>query len=324
MFGVLMVVQFSKFMQKIVLSIVLMVAMLIGCRRDDPQPQSISDVLLQDTDFSILNVAIAHAGLTDAFKTGYNFTFFAPTNAAFTASGFADASAVTALPVSQVRDILQYHLIRQKTLSKDFTVGLNYATKTFSDTSTAYLSKLDGTVFINSARVVKADLEATNGVVHGVDRIMSVPNGDWSATIRRNPELSLAFAALDRALKLTPINQILAQLNNRSDPFTFFLPTNRAMETAGLNKAAIDRLAPSALNSFLLYHITKGRYFTGTLSSGNIPMLDSGRSVAISVNATTKAVTLKGSGAATLANVVQADLIATNGVVQVIDRVLVP
>jgi len=282
------------------------------------------DVLVQDEDFSTLNAAIKYAGLADAFKTSYGFTFFAPTNAAFKSSGFADVAAVTALPVSKVRDIVHYHLLRQKTLAEGFKDGLNYPTKTFADTSTAFLSKLDGVVFINSSRVVKADLEATNGVVHAVDRVMSVPTGDWTATLRSNPDLSLATAALDRALKLTPLNTLLAQLNNRSELFTFFWPNNKAMEAAGLNKSAIDRLPAATLNSFLLYHIARGRYFTGTLASSNIPMLDSGRSIAVTVAPTTRAITIKGSGTTALANIAQADVLATNGIVHVIDRVLVP
>ncbi|TAF48935.1 MAG: fasciclin domain-containing protein [Runella slithyformis] len=311
-------------MRKFTAIIALILTTILGCRRDEPQPKSISDVLVQDEDFSILNAAISYAGLTDAFKTSYGFTFFAPTNAAFKASGFADASAVTTLPVGQVRSIIQYHLLRKKTLVKDFAAGLNYPTKTFSDTSTAYLSKLDGVVFINNSRALKADLEATNGVVHGVDRVLSVPTGDWNATIRNNPELSLAWAALDRALKLMPINPLLGQLNNRQEVFSFFLPNNKAMEAAGLSKTAIDRLPAATLNSFLLYHITRGRYFTGTLGTSNLSMLDSGRSVAVTVVPATKAVTLKGSGSAALANVVQTDLMATNGIIHVIDRVLVP
>lgn len=316
-------------MKKLTTSIVLVLflaslLLITSCQRDESQPKSISDVLLEDEDFSILNAAIKYAGLTDAFKTSYGFTFFAPTNAAFKSAGFADVAVVTALPVSKVRDIIQYHLLRQKTLIKDFRDGLNYPTNTFTDTSTAFLSKLNGVVFINSSRVIKADLEATNGVVHAVDRVMSVPTGDWNAALRSNPDLSLATAALDRALKLTPLSTLLAQLNNRSDLFTFFWPNNKAMEAAGLNKAAIDRLPAASLNSFLLYHITRGRYFTGTLATSNIPMLDSGRSIAITIAPTTRAVAIKGSGTTALANITQADLLANNGIVHVIDRVLVP
>ena len=295
---------------------------LTNCRRDDPQPKSIADVLLQDDEFSTLRSVIEYAGLTDALKTGYGFTLFAPTNAAFQASGFADAAAVTALPVAQVRSLLQYHILRQKNLSSDFKSGLNYATKTFADTNTAYLSNLDAKLFVNGAKIVKTDLEATNGVVQGIDRVLSFPNNDWYNSLKNNPDLSLAFLAFDRALKNNPTNMVLAQLNNRSETFTFFLPNNKAMEAAGLNKAIIEKAAPTLLATFVLTHTARGRYFTGTLTGPNLALIDSGRALTITASPT-RIITLKGAVTTAAATIVQPDLIATNGVIHVIDKVLV-
>ena len=300
----------------------LIVLLLANCRRDDPQPKSISDVLLADEEFSTLRTVIEYAGLTDAFKTGYGFTLFAPTNAAFQASGFADAAAITsALSVGQARSVLQYHLLRQKNLSSDFKNGLNYATKTFADTNTAYLSNLDARLFINGAKVVKTDLEATNGVVQGIDRVLAFPSGDWLSTLRNNPDLSLAFAVFDRALKNNPTNPLLAQLNNKSETFTFFLPNNKAMEAAGLNKVTIEKTAPALLATFVLTHTARGRYFTGTIG-GTLALIDSGRAVTIAASAT-RVITLKSQNMAIPATIIQPDLIATNGVIHVIDKVLV-
>ena len=132
---------------------------------------SVVDIAVSNTDFSILVEAVTKAGLVEALSATGPFTVFAPTNDAFNAlfkqlgvSGIKDLSA------EQLTPILTYHVVSGKVMSTDLSntsVATLNGKKISIDISTG--------VKINDSKVVKADIQGTNGVVHVIDRVL-IPN----------------------------------------------------------------------------------------------------------------------------------------------------
>ena len=89
--------------------------------------QSVADIVSTNPDFTLLRAALQRAGLTEAVQTG-TFTVFAPTNAAFSAAGYADAAAINAIPDTTLRSLLQYHVVGSKIETAFIPYGANSAT----------------------------------------------------------------------------------------------------------------------------------------------------------------------------------------------------
>lgn len=298
----------------------------IGCRQDEPQPKSISDILLEEDNLSMLRAAITHAGLQDAFKTS-TVTLFAPTDEGFKAAGYADASAITALPAEQVRALLTNHVITSDYPSAVMKLGAQNPVIMMSR-SRLYLSYNDGIAYLNQARASKLDILATNGVVHVINGVVPIPLHSLGQLLKTTPEFSLFRAALVKAVGSDARLKVFTDSTgaNPLDPsYTIFLPTNSAMEAAGLTLANINSSAISSasLANLVSYHIALSRFFSPNLPAGNLPMFDA--SYTTSINKSSAVIKITGRGApATPANVIKADVTATNGVIYVIDRVLYP
>jgi uncharacterized surface protein with fasciclin (FAS1) repeats len=111
---------------------------------------------------------VTKANLVSTLKTTQNITVFAPTDAAFTALGQATVDALT---VPQLTDVLKYHVVAQRKLSTELTAG-SVATLLTGKNLTVSLM---GGVKVNNATVVIADVVATNGVIHAVDKVLLPP-----------------------------------------------------------------------------------------------------------------------------------------------------
>ncbi|AEI47927.1 beta-Ig-H3/fasciclin [Runella slithyformis DSM 19594] len=298
----------------------------MGCRQDEPQPKSISDILLGENNLTILRAAITHAGLQDAFKTS-TVTLFAPTDEGFKAAGYADASAITALPPEQVRALITNHVITSNYPSSVMKLGALNPVSMLSR-ARLYLSFIDGIAYLNQARANKLDLAATNGVVHVINGVVPIPLHSLGQLLKTTPEFSLFRAALMKAVGSDARLKVFTDSTgaNPLDPsYTIFLPTNSAMEAAGLTLARINSSAVSSasLANLVSYHIVLSRFFSPNLPSGNLPMFDASFTTFVAKSSTGIKITGRGAPA-TPANVTKADVTATNGVIYVIDRVLSP
>lgn len=302
----------------------LIVAVFMGACTDKevdkrPTPQTITDVVLANNDFSILRAAVQHAGLADALRGG-TLTVFAPNNAAFQASGFADAAAVTALPAATVKSVLQYHVLGSTVTASQIAVGTNTAVPTLGGMN-VYISKPTASsgVSVNNARVTTADVQAANGVIHIIDRVMMPPTQNLLDVAKGNPNFTYLVAAATRAASSNPV--IVAALTSSTDAYTVFAPTNDAFIAAGFPTiAAIQAADAATLAAVILYHVVPGRAFSPILTNGAVKTAGGGN-VTVDVS---NGVTVKGKTNTQASKVVMADILATNGVVHVIDRVLLP
>jgi transforming growth factor-beta-induced protein len=272
--------------------------------------KSVTDIVVENPAFSLLKTAVVKAGLAGALATG-NLTVFAPTDAAFQAAGFANADAINAADVNVLRRILLYHV-----------VGNRFPTQSFSANVTGYTTLLGSevlvakrqTVSVNGIVVEQANVQATNGVIHVINRVLSPPAGNLAEVASANPNLTYLVAALQRAG--------LVQTIATGGPFTVFAPTNAAFQAAGFSTiASIQAADPATLTRILTYHVVSGRELSSTLRSGELNTLQ-GR-VLVSASPT-QAITVKGNSNATPSTVTAADIVTLNGIVHVIDQVLLP
>jgi uncharacterized surface protein with fasciclin (FAS1) repeats len=158
-------------MKKTVFVAAIAACVLTACATSMPaKPVDIVETAKGAGQFTILTKAVADAGLTDTLKGAGPFTVFAPTDAAFKALPPDQLSKITA-DKAQLTALLTYHVVPGKVLAKD--VG-NAAAKTVNGAN-ANLSRSGDLVGFEDALVTKADIEATNGVIHVIDRVVMPP-----------------------------------------------------------------------------------------------------------------------------------------------------
>ncbi|MGV3560348.1 fasciclin domain-containing protein [Larkinella arboricola] len=304
-------------------TVVLLSASLVtlsGCNNDDDDDQpalsNITDAVVNNADFSLLEAAVVRAGLADALRTG-TLTVFAPTNAAFQAAGFANEAAINAAPVETLQAVLQYHVVGQRIGAADIPTAANTAVPTLSN-GTLYVTKDATGVSVNGARVTQADLGASNGVIHVIDRVLMPATQNIVQIAQANPELSLLVAAVTRGG--APVLDALSA----AGPLTVLAPTNAAFQAAGFADAAAINAAPvQTLTNILTYHVIASRAFSTNLTDDATVTTAQGGTLRADVSNTGVSFLGNGNNNQT-AKVTRANILATNGVVHVIDRVLLP
>lgn len=249
-------------------------------------------------------------------------TLFAPTNEAFVEAG------ITALPdEATLNSVLAYHVIPAEVFAGDIAAGSSSA-ETLN--GKIYLSKGEAGVFINgTSQVTAVDVEGSNGVVHVIDRVLMPPTqsiaeiatGLATAT---TPEFTQLVAALVRTQGQGD-NDLLAAVSNGDANLTVFAPTDAAFEElyAALEVDGIDDIPLPTLIAVLKHHVVGARVFSTDLSSGDVTTLNG--DVAVNLSDNPPSVT-GGSGEANKADL-QTTLLnihGTNGVIHVIDKVLLP
>lgn len=314
---------------------------------------SVLDLAVEAGQFSTLVAAIEAAGLADTLEGEGPFTVLAPTDAAFAAA--FEALGITAeellADTETLTQILLYHVLGQAADSQLVATldGQSVATVQGEEIN---ISVDGGTISINEAQVVSADLMADNGIVHVINAVLlpptiaealgvaapeetttTVPEETTTTTTMAEPTIAdivVELASADPAeftILLAAVQAadatVLAALSDPTQELTVFAPTDAAFAAAleALGLSAEELLASPDLTSILLYHVTGGVFLAadvvaaapidalGTLLEGStlaVAVVDG--SVVINESAT----------------VIQADVVASNGVIHVIDAVLLP
>ena len=276
-----------------------------------PPTTTVVDVIVNSPDHELLEAAVGAAGLVDALSAEGPFTVFAPTDAAVTA--LVEALEITAeelLALENLGDILQYHVVAGEAMSTDLSDGQMIATLLGPDVT---VTINDEGVFINNAQVTVADIEADNGVVHVIDAVLlppAPPSNTILDVIQNSPEHMLLAAAVDAAG--------LAGALSGEDTLTVFAPTDAAITALveALEITPADLLALETLGDILQYHVVAGLAMSTDLSDGQMIATLLGPDVTVTINE--EGVFIND------AQVTVADIMADNGVVHVIDAVLLP
>jgi len=272
----------------------------------------ISAVLAADED--ILSV------LLGAGPSNQGMTLFAPTNDAFAAAG------ITELPDgATLSAVLKYHVVDATVRAGDLPSSSKGAVPITSLGGDFYLSNVGGDagVFLNgNTEVVATDIEGSNGVVHVINRTLLPPSSNVVEIAQSfNPdEFTQLVAALVRTSGQDP--DLLAALSG-DGAFTVFAPTDAAFEAlyTALGVTSVDEIPLATLTAVLQHHvIASPRVFSTDLESGAFATLNGN----ITIDAAAGTIT-DGSGAvANLADAALLNVLGTNGVIHVIDKVLLP
>lgn len=275
---------------------------------EDMGEKNVVEVAADAGQFTILIEAAQKAGLAEALSTTEDITVFAPTDAAFKALlTELGASSLDDIPVADLTNILLYHVIGSRAMSTDLKSGyFPTLSKSAGNSISMYIS-VEGGVSINkNTKVTAADIAAKNGVIHVVDKVILPPSVVNIALDNDN------FSILVQAV----VKAGLVDALSGSGPFTVFAPTNAAFNAlfAQLGISGIDALTADQLIPILTYHVVSGNVLSTALSNGQVPTL-SGKALNVNLSSGVKI---------NDSEVVAANIQGSNGVVHVINKVLLP
>lgn len=296
-------------------------ASMISCKKSNSEnsPKSIYGTIFSDSQYSILVAGIKKEGLVTALDGKGSLTLFAPNNGAFAAAGIKSEADLSSLPDSTLKNILLYHVLSSTVSSSQIPQASNTPETTLNGEQVFVTRTSANSVFVNGVNVVKANTSCSNGVIHSVNRVLIPAVGNIVTTAVKNPNLSYLVAAVLRASQGTTN---VASVLSGTGPFTVFAPTNQAFINAGFATTdAIKAADPNTLASILTYHVISGRIFSSDLTDGEMPTTLNGEKVTINFMS---GVQVKGIGNTTASNITATDNVASNGVVHVIDQVLLP
>jgi len=258
--------------------------------------------------FKTLAAALKAGGLVETLQGKGPFTVFAPTDDAF--SKLPEGTVETLLKPEnkqQLVAVLTYHVVPGKVTAAS-VVKLNAAATV--NGQRVDIKVADGKVQIDQATVVTADIESSNGVIHVIDQVI-LPSAD---SIPATAEKAGTFKTLLAAAKAAGLVEVLAG----DKPLTVFAPTDEAFAKlpAGTVESLLKPENKDKLAAILKYHVVPGRVFSNdVLSKKELKTVQGGTLTAAMKN-----------GAATIAgaNLIATDIDASNGVIHVIDSVMLP
>ena len=266
--------------------------------------KSIVEVAQAAGSFNTLLAAAGAAGLSETLSSDGPYTVFAPTDEAFAKLPEGTVEALLKEP-AKLRNILLYHVVPGLVNAKD-VVKLRSAKTALGQS--VQISAEDG-VRIDNAKVVKTDIEASNGVIHVIDRVI-LPK-DIVGVAANNGQFSTLVAAIKAAG--------LAETLSSGGPFTVFAPTNDAF--GNLPDGTLENLLKPE-NKKQLQEILKYHVVPGNVSAEQAMKLSKAQTVQ------GEDLTLSNSHKDGLkvdnASVIASDILALNGIIHVIDAVLLP
>lgn len=309
---------------------VFFISIFTACSDDDDstppvveETNTIADFVASNNNYSSLAAALEITGLTSTLDGTENYTVFAPDNAAF--SNFLSEnnfSSINEVPVSLLTQVLLNHVQMGELMAAELSTGYieSMAMGSASDENLSmYINTDDGVMINGVATVTSADIEADNGVIHAVDAVIGLPTVVTFALA--DPTFETLVAALTREDSFTFVNTLMQ--SDAPAPFTVFAPTNEAF-TALLEELEMNSLADipqDVLASVLSYHVVTGANVRSTdLTDGMEVSTLAEQSFTIDLENGAMITDANGRTAQILVVDVQAD----NGVVHVIDTVLLP
>ena len=271
-------------------------------------PNTVYDIISNSVDHTTLKAAIDACSLDGTLSGPGPFTVFAPTDNAF---GNLPAGTVTALlnDIPALTDILLHHVVGDSVMSG--MLSNNQIVTTLLGTDVTVTINSNGDVYIDNAMVTVVDLVGDNGVVHVIDAVM-VPVTS-SNSVYDIISASPSHTTLNTAVMACNLMGTLSG----PGPFTVFAPTDNAFNNlpAGTVSALLNDIP--TLTDILLHHVVGDSVMSGMLSNNQIVTTLLGTDVTVTINS-------NGDVYIDNAMVTVVDLVGDNGVIHVIDAVLLP
>jgi transforming growth factor-beta-induced protein len=302
---------------------IISIVFLQACNDDakifTPEPTvTIVDAAVSNGNFTTLVTALQATGLDSTLSDmNSSFTVFAPTDAAFALLGDDTINALLA-DTDTLADILTYHVISGEV---DATTAISLVGTTVATVNgkSIGLSLSGDNLLVNTVTVTTADIQTDNGIIHVIDAVL-LPPADMVEPTMNIVETAVAngsFTTLVAALQATNLDAVLA---DESATFTVFAPTDAAFALIG--EETINTLLDNTdvLTSILLQHVIPEiavDSITAYSLNGAMVATASTAEVALNINTTTDTLTFGG------ANIIIKDIYTTNGIIHVIDAVIV-
>jgi transforming growth factor-beta-induced protein len=287
---------------------------------EEAMAADIVDTAVAAGSFNTLVAAVQAAGLVDALKGEGPFTVFAPTDEAFAKLPQETIDALLADPTGDLTQILLYHVVPGKVMAADLSDGLEAATL---QGGSVIFKLSDGGAMVNDANIVATDIETSNGVIHVIDSVI-LPPADTAMAEEPMAAADIVDTAVANGSFTTLVAAVqaagLVDTLKGEGPFTVFAPTDEAF--AKLPAGTLEQLLanPEELKNILLYHVVPGKVLAADVLTMNGKSADTaleGKQIGITIDG--DKVLLNDS-----ANVVATDVAATNGIIHVIDSVILP
>ena len=308
-----------------------------ACKKEDAAVlPTIAAIAVTNPAFSTLEDAAVRGGVAvilsnpNAGDASGDFTVFAPTNDAFARLGLNKGDDLAALNTSFLTSTLLYHVSNGNLLGNTIAAG-GKSTSALGPNRRFITRGTDR--FINGSKILATDVKAENGTVHVIDKVLLATGVDIvqsaialkDSKVFNGPELSflveaVLYAELAGALSASP----------GSPSFTVFAPTDAAFKQLGIDLGVplnvpsdIRKLPKATVTAVLLNHVLNDTgKFTSEMNAGQVVPLGA---TPLTIGAYTNGVlTVQGKGNKIAANMVIPDVQTTNGIVHVIDRVLLP
>jgi transforming growth factor-beta-induced protein len=259
--------------------------------------------------FTTLLAALDTAGLTSALEAEGQFTVFAPTDDAFADLLMAlDIDASTLLGINNLSDVLLFHVLDGAYYSSDVVANAPFSMATLQGKEVDF-TVMDGKAYINGAEIVMTDILTTNGVIHVISEVI-LPLENIVDTAEAAGSFTTLLAALDTAG--------LTSTLEGAGSFTVFAPTDDAFADllATLEIDATTLLGFENLSEILLFHVLDGAYYSPVVFDASPIALASLQGTNLNFTIVEGMIEVNG------AQVIIEDILTTNGLIHVIDTVL--
>jgi transforming growth factor-beta-induced protein len=270
----------------------------------EPEPMDIVDTAIADGRFETLVAAVQAAGLVEALKAEGPLTVFAPTDDAFAALPEGTVEALLN-DIPALTNILLYHVLEGKVMAAD-VLELSQAMTLHGQYVEIRVE--DGKVYIDNAEVLITDIEASNGVIHVIDAVILPETRDIVDIAVEDGRFETLVAAVQAAG--------LVDALKGEGPLTVFAPTDDAF--AALPEGTVEALLEDipALTNILLYHVFEGKFMASDVLGLEHLMSLQGQYVDFSMDMDKVMIDN--------AQIILTDIEASNGVIHVIDAVILP
>jgi hypothetical protein len=324
-----------------IIGIALLSLTIFSCSKDEDSQPTIASLAASNPELSTLVTALNRTGLTATLNGSGQYTVFAPTNAAFNTFFTSLGATVTVnnVDVNVLKAILLNHVIGSEIKSTAIpaatyasTLSPINATPT-SPTISMFVQKAGTTVTLNGgvdskgAVVTTADVDASNGVIHIVNRVIQIPtlvdhvvdNPDFDTLQAVVTSTSGAFG--DQSAVLNALSGLTA-----AAPATLFAPNNAAFTAATTGTGFLTGTAVTAANvtRVLQYHVLAGNVRSSAITTTlqNLPTLATNPqlSVGVQLNPTAKIKDTQN----VVADIIAVDIQGSNGVIHAVNKVLRP
>lgn len=302
---------------------------MVGCDSDDdddnptgPDTKTITELASETDNLSTLVEALKIADLDGTLDEAGTYTVFAPTNDAFQAllDGNDDWNSLSDIPTETLKNVLLFHVLASKVESSDLTDTYvnTLATGPNDENVSLQVQVTGGVMFNGNTMPITTDIEASNGVIHTVDKVMMPPN--IVALALNNSNFSILVSALTDGRHTA---DFVATLNG-DGPFTVFAPTDAAFTDLLASNEEWNSLADipiETLAAVLSYHVVaKDNLVSGDLDDKQTLVMFGGGTVEVDLSDGVVLATSSGQNV----NVIIPNVQGTNGVIHAVDKVMLP